>query len=281
MQCSSWRLLSVCVSNQNFWELDKKGGYKSPPPPELPPAQHLKQGLKILGKEVGKFKEEFKCKLRCDSIALLEHGDYEIVWKFDDKSAVESWVVTADKDHNEGKSSAEFVLGANQHAVFRGQLDTTIPKDGIIKNAGYCNILSPKNKISFQRERPYCWDLYTHLLMRVRGDGRTYQIVLNMFREYDLQWNDQYAYALFTHGGPYWQIAKIPFSKFYLNSKGRIQDKQEAIQLDRISTFGLTIADANPGPFQLEIDYIGLMYDSMHTDKFEYEMFPVSPSVFC
>ena len=69
---------------------------------------------------------------------------------------------------------------------------------------------------------------------------------------------------------------QIPFSKFFLASKGRIQDKQGAISLNKISTFGITLADGESGPFQLEIDYIALLYDSTHTPTFEYEMYPVS-----
>lgn len=26
---------------------------------------------------------------------------------------------------------------------------------------------------------------------------------------YDIWWNDMYSYALYTRGGPYWQIAKV------------------------------------------------------------------------
>jgi len=74
---------------------------------------------------------------------------------------------------------------------------------------------------------------------------------------------------------------QIPFSKFYLSAKGRIQDKQEAVQLDKVGSIGITIGDANPGPFNLEIDFIGLVYDENFTEKFEYELYPVSPSVFC
>lgn len=262
----------------NYWEPDKKSGYNTKI--VKPKSQLVKEGLKEMRGEVDKFKDEVIRKFRCDSAFPVFHGDYEIIWKFDNKEAVDSWVCTADSDHNEGKSAAGFVLGPSKKAMFCGSLNVEVPKDGINKMAGYCNIRSPKNMISFKRPRPYEWSDYTHMLMRVKGDGRTYQIVIQMDRTYDLQWNDQYNYPLFTRGGPYWQIAKIPFSKFYLSAKGRVQDKQEAVQLDRVSTVGITIADSNPGPFELHIDYIGLIFDENHMDKFEYEMYEVPSYVF-
>lgn len=70
-------------------------------------------------------------------------------------------------------------------------------------------------QISFKRPRPYEWTDYTHLLMKVRGDGRCYQVVINMDRDFDLQWNDQYNYPLYTRGGPYWQVAKARLSPFF------------------------------------------------------------------
>jgi len=272
------RMIHASSSRLNFWEPDRKSGYKTKI--DMSQKQQVQQGLKLLKGEFSKFKDEVNCKFRCDNAVPLQHGDYEVVWNFNNQSAVDDWVVTSDKDHNEGKSTAEFILGTNRHGMFRGCLDTTVPKDGIIKNAGYCNVRSPTNMISFKRVRTYDWNLFTHLVMRVRGDGRSYQIILNMERNFDLQWNDQYSYPLFTRGGPYWQTAKIPFSKFILNAKGRIQDKQEAIQLDQIRNVGITLADAVSGPFQLEIDYIAVVYDSSHPHSFEYEMFPVSTAVF-
>ncbi|KAM9239832.1 complex I intermediate-associated protein 30, mitochondrial isoform 4-T4 [Leptosomus discolor] len=67
-----------------------------------------------------------------------------------------------------------------------------------------------------------------------------------------------------------WQI---PFSKFFLSSRGRVQDQQHPIWLDKVSTLGFTIGDKVDGPFQLEIDFIGLLNDRAHTEEFAYEMY--------
>lgn len=62
---------------------------------------------------------------------------------------------------------------------------------------------------SFQRKEPFDWTEYTHLVIKCRGDGRPYQLVLHMDRYFDVMWNDTYQFALYTRGGPYWQIAKV------------------------------------------------------------------------
>lgn len=68
---------------------------------------------------------------------------------------------------------------------------------------------------------------------------------------------------------------QIPFSKFFYSSKGRIQDKQQAVPLNQITHFGFSVSAKNgmDGQFNLEIDYIGLEFDPNHREEFAYEMY--------
>jgi len=126
-----------------FYVADKSGEKRKPD--EYSAYQHWRDGVKMVGGEMSKFKEEVICKFRCSSLVGVQHGDYEVVWKFDNEEMINSWNVTTDKDNNEGQSTAELVMTPNRHALFRGHLDTRVPKDGIIKRTGYCNIRSPPN----------------------------------------------------------------------------------------------------------------------------------------
>lgn len=45
------------------------------------------------------------------------------------------------------------------------------------------------------------------------------------------------------------------------------------ISFNQISTLGFTIGDKVDGPFQLEIDFIGLLNDRAHTEEFAYETY--------
>lgn len=66
---------------------------------------------------------------------------------------------------------------------------------------------------------------------------------------------------------------QIPFSKFFLSSKGRIQDRQNPLPLNKITNFGISAGDKINGPFNLEIDYVGLEFDPNHREVFAYEMY--------
>lgn len=151
----------------------------------------------------------------------------------------------------------------------------TLPKDGKIKSAGYAGVRSPRYKKSFRRDAYMDWSFYNTLVMRVRGDGRSYMINIGTEGFFDVTWNDVYHYVLYTRGGPHWQTTKVPFSKFFLSSNGVVQDRQCPIELKRVSSFGFSVSGRGgfEGPFSLEIDYIGLEFDPSLTEEFAYEMY--------
>lgn len=47
----------------------------------------------------------------------------------------------------------------------------------------------------------------------------------------------------------------------------------------QVNTIGLTLGDRLDGPFQLEIDFIGVCIDYAHTEEFAYEMYKRNPEV--
>jgi NADH dehydrogenase [ubiquinone] 1 alpha subcomplex assembly factor 1 len=68
---------------------------------------------------------------------------------------------------------------------------------------------------------------------------------------------------------------RIPFSKFFLASKGRVQDKQCPVVLNRITNVGFSVGAKGgyDGDFRLEIDYIGVEFDPNYREEFAYEMY--------
>lgn len=235
----------------------------------------VSDGIEIIKKGIPEYKKELIEGLNFDVNLLPKHGDFEYFQKFDGNESLKNWLVSTDMDSDQGKSTAAFTVSPAGKGLFHGHLNTEVPKDGISQRAGYCNIRSPYKKMSFERPIPYDWSRYTHMFLKIRGDGRNYMIILHMFQNVDLLMYDMYNYPLFTRGGPYWQYVKIPLSSFFLAAHGRTQDKQKLLNLSKIKSIGITAGDGIHGPFCLEIDYIALLRDETadHYNDFKYEMY--------
>ncbi|XP_058126932.1 complex I intermediate-associated protein 30, mitochondrial isoform X2 [Anopheles ziemanni] len=255
-----------------FWERHRKGGYQTGQ--RLSVKEHIVNGLKELKTELALFHQEWKERIESDPLVVFRPGEIDMVFGFETDKDLDRWVVTTDRDHNEGYSTASLERSPAGHGLFHGTLESRVPKDGRIKRAGYANIKSLRVR-SFKRDAFYDWSQYNTLVLKVRGDGRSYLINLAAEGYYDILWNDIYHYVLYTRGGPHWQIAKIPFSKFFLASKGRVQDQQGPVPLNRITNVGFSVGSrgGHEGSFRLEFDYIGLEFDPSHQEEFAYEMY--------
>ncbi|KAF7266768.1 hypothetical protein GWI33_019944 [Rhynchophorus ferrugineus] len=237
------------------------GGYKDTRPyPSF--TERIKMGFNGLKTEIAMWKEEIRDQFEGDPVMVFRPGEVDVVWRFQDKSSLDQWIVTSDQDHKEGFSSCSLTLSNCGKGLFSGELSMRKPRDGRVKRAGYCNIKTIRARKSFKRETYLDWTPYNMLVMKIRGDGRSY--LLNVHTK---------------GGGPYWQIVKIPFSRFFLGSKGRIQDCQCAIPLQQVVSFSITATERYAGEFSLEIDYIGLEHDPSHTEEFAYEMYALPKGV--
>ncbi|XP_072120545.1 complex I intermediate-associated protein 30, mitochondrial [Mobula birostris] len=208
---------------------------------------------------------------------LLEQN--RVVWQFRGVDSLRHWVVSSDQEIG-GRSSVRLGTGSNGcSALVSGHLSTEPPRDGETRYSGYCTLRSRPLKGPFDTKKYYDLSNFNTLHLRVRGDGRPWMVNISSGMYYTHHKNDLYNYFMFTRGGPYWQDVKIPFSKFFLSSQGRIQDHQHPLWLDKISTIGFTLGDQVDGPFQLEIDFVAVFNDRAHTEEFAYEKYKRNPEV--
>lgn len=212
---------------------------------------------------------------------IIEHmlEQNRVVWEFRGPESLEQWAVSSDREIG-GQSEVHMKLGRNNNTCFlHGTLSSTPPRDGETRYSGYCTMRSKQLLASLDRKKHHDWSSFNTLHLRVRGDGRPWMINIATENYFSHQKDDIYNYFLYTRGGPYWQDVKIPFSKFFLTHRGRIQDDQHPLWLDKINTIGFTLGDKADGPFQLEIDYIGVIKDYAHTEEFAYEAYKRNPEV--
>ncbi|KAK5857958.1 hypothetical protein PBY51_011166 [Eleginops maclovinus] len=259
-------------------------------PPPHPSHQHkfpfqpvnfsFSKGIEGIKKHFTLLKKEFSERLvGPEGKPLLEHllEQNLVIWEFRGPESLEQWTVSSDQEIG-GQSEALLKLGRNDNTCFLyGALRSTPPRDGETRYSGYCSMRSKKLLASFDRKKHHDWSTFNTLHLRVRGDGRPWMINIATETYFSHQKDDIYTYFLYTRGGPYWQDVKIPFSKFFLSHRGRIQDDQHPIWLDKVNTIGFTLGDKADGPFQLEIDFVGVSKDYAHTEEFAYEMYERNP----
>lgn len=89
------------------------------------------------------------------------------------------------------------------------------------------------------------------LELRVKGDGRTYQVRLRTDDRFD-----GIAYrADFDTSEDEWITAQIPFDRFQATFRGSRVADAPPLDVSRIRQLAFMLADKRPGRFSLEIDY--------------------------
>lgn len=129
-----------------------------------------------------------------------------------------------------------------------------ISKDGILRFFGTLS-LANNGGFSSLRTEAVKLDLSgaEGVVLRVKGDGRTYQVRLTTDAEY--QGREMSFQAGFPTEKDQWTEVKVPFGRFVGTWRGmELPDK--TLDPAKVRRLGLQLADKKEGPFELRVDWI-------------------------
>jgi hypothetical protein len=93
---------------------------------------------------------------------------------------------------------------------------------------------------------------FAGIVLRVRGDGRRYQVRLRVDDRFD-----GIAYrAEFDTAPDEWTIVTLPFTSFVPTFRGYVPPGAPPLDPDAVRQLGFLIADKREGTFRLEVDYV-------------------------
>ena len=101
-----------------------------------------------------------------------------VIHDFADNEEIKKWTVRTDLDEGVGESTAELVPSGHGSVLFRGHISSKIVNQNTLYNqSGFAVMSSERLRGTFLM--PACqkgWTFFTHILVRLRGDGRFYEI---------------------------------------------------------------------------------------------------------
>lgn len=134
----------------------------------------------------------------------------------------------------------------------RGQME--IQQEGIMRFFG---TISLENRGGFSSVRSksvrFDWSHATAVRLRVKGDGRTYQLRLSTDAEY--RGGEVSFQASFETKKDAWVEVTVPFTSLRGSWRG-VSLPDQRFDAAKIRRMGLLLGDQKAGPFALEVDWI-------------------------
>ena len=93
------------------------------------------------------------------------------------------------------------------------------------------------------------------ILVRVRGDGRTYRLSVRSDR---VGWGVNYQHVFETRADQWTEVA-LPLAEFTARWRGRLVDSAPTLRALDVRSVGFLLADKAPGPFRLDVAQIRSM----------------------
>ena len=171
------------------------------------------------------------------AVALMsvEPQEPDTLFRFPGDSPAE-WIVVNDGVMG-GLSRSEFVGTEAGHATFRGEMSLE-NNGGFASVRGYLPNGIPADARAVE--------------LRVRGDGRTYQVRLRMGERFD-----GIAYrAEFDTEPAAWVVVTLPLAGFEPTFRGYRPRNAAPLTFGDVRQLGLMVADKKAGPFSLDVEWI-------------------------
>ncbi|NOR50500.1 MAG: CIA30 family protein [Desulfuromonadales bacterium] len=166
----------------------------------------------------------------------MDNSSENIILDFTDAQTARSWEAIDDRIMGGcSRSKPEHV--DNVSLRFSGRVS-------LENNGGFASIRSnPAN---------YNLGQYSGLIVRLRGDGKSYKLSLRT----DLFFDGISYQTTFTTEQGVWQEIFLPFEDFTATHHGVKLSTVAPMDTTKIESFGLFIADSQEGSFQLEIAWV-------------------------
>lgn len=158
-----------------------------------------------------------------------------ILSDFSKSSALAGWRVV--NDGVMGGRSSSTIRVTDGHALFSGVVSAE-------NNGGFASVRAPVSAGVAAG--------YNAISMRVRGDGKRYQLRVRMDNRWD---GPAYKHPFVAPAGQ-WQEVELPFAAFEATFRGRPVPGAPRLDAGRIQQVGFLIADKQLGPFKLEVAWI-------------------------
>jgi hypothetical protein len=157
---------------------------------------------------------------------------------FEDTDKSGRWMVVND-DVMGGVSRSNVKLHSDGYLLFDGEVSTNY-------GGGFASVRTDYKNWEIEK--------YEGFILRVKGDGKTYQFRCRLGNNIN-----QIAYRhYFQADNEDWQEIILPFKEFLPTYRGRVLSNIPKLDPKEIKQFGFMISDKQVGKFHLKIDWIGV-----------------------
>ena len=168
-------------------------------------------------------------------VALAHEHEMKVIVDFSEPDGVQ-WIIVNDGVMG-GLSTSDLELTEESTGLFSGFVS-------LDNNGGFASI-----RATFQ---PMDLSPYRGVTLKVRGDGRRYQLRFRLDGSFD---GVAYTTEFDTSPGE-WMEIHLPFQAFQPTFRGRVPQGAGPLDLTRIRQMSFLIGDKKEGPFRLEIAWV-------------------------